>query len=133
MEEDKRSPNSLAVVEVGMDEIPVTLGFNSQMPYTKDVESPNSCAVVVIDFDEIPLTLSVDFEVPCLHAVEVSPFHVIFDLNKLLIPTCFDKGSCTIIFRLKLKEFLEKCLSQFQVYIWSATWRHNIYNYLDHI
>ncbi len=45
------------------------------------MESPNSNVVVVVDFDEIPLILGVGFKVPCLHAVEVSPFHVIFDLN----------------------------------------------------
>jgi hypothetical protein len=28
---------------------------------------------------------------------------------------------------------LEKCLMQFQVYIWSIAHRHNIYNYLDQI
>jgi hypothetical protein len=30
-EEDRESPNSLVVVEVGVDEIPPTLGFDSQM------------------------------------------------------------------------------------------------------
>jgi len=31
-EEDRELPNSLAVVEVSLDEIPLTSSFNSQMP-----------------------------------------------------------------------------------------------------
>ncbi len=80
-----------------------------------------------------------DSLVPCLPTMEVNPFHVIFDLNGLLITTCFKKGgygkasSCTIILHPRLKEFLEKCLALFHVYIWSTTQHHNIYNYLDKI
>ncbi len=81
------------------------------------MESPNSHTIVVVDFDDIPLTSGVDFEVHCLPMVEVSPFHVIFDLNRVMIATHFDKGFCTVIICLGLKEFLEKSLSQFQVYI----------------
>ncbi len=65
--------------------------------------------VVTIYLDEIPSTLGVDFRMPHLPTVKVSPFHVIFNLNKVLIATCFNKGSRTIIFYLGLKEFLEKC------------------------
>jgi hypothetical protein len=54
-EENMESPNSHAVVEAGLDEIPLTLGFDSQMFQAKDVELPNSCAVVVVSLDEIPL------------------------------------------------------------------------------
>jgi hypothetical protein len=57
----------------------------------------------------------------------------IFYLNKVLISTHFDKGSRIIILCHGLKEFLEKCPTQFQVYIWYATQCHNIYNYLDQI
>ncbi len=70
---------------------------------------------------------------PHLPMVEVSLFCVIFDQNGILIITCFDKGSFIVVFCLGLKEFLEKCLAQFQVYIWSTTQCHNIYNYLDQI
>jgi hypothetical protein len=65
--------------------------------------------------------------------MEVNPFHMIFNLNGVLIITHFDRGSHTVIIRPGLKEFLEKCLVQFQVYIWSAAQQHSIYNYLHHI
>jgi hypothetical protein len=103
------------------------------MPQAIDVELPNSCAVVEANLDEIPSTLDVDFRMPHSPLIEVSPFHVIFYLNKIFIATCFDKRSCTIIFHLRLKEFLEKCFVQFQVYIWFVAQCHNIYNYLDQI
>jgi hypothetical protein len=77
----------------------------------ENVESPNSRTVVVVDFDEIFLISGVDSEVPCLPMVEVSPLHVIFNLNGVMITTHFDKGFCTVIFCPSLKEFLEKCLS----------------------
>jgi len=96
------------------------------------VEWPNS-RVVKIGFDEILSTLSVDSTMFHSLAVKVSPFHVIFYLNKILIATHFNKCSCTIIFHFGLKEFMEKYLAQFEVYIWSTTQCHNIYNYLDQI
>jgi len=89
--------------------------------------------VVVIDLDENLSILGVDIEMFHLPMVEVSLFHVIFDLNKVLITTCFDRGSHTIIIRLGLKEFVNKCFVQFQVYIWSTTQCHNICNYLNQI
>jgi hypothetical protein len=64
----------------------------------------------------MPLTLKVDSLVPCLPIAEVSPFHVIFNLNKVLVATWFDKGGYgkaafhTIIFQHGLKEFLKKCV-----------------------
>ncbi len=70
---------------------------------------------------------------PYSPTTEVSPFHVILYLNKVFIATHFDKGSHIIIFRIGLKEFLEKCPARFQVYIWFATQCHNIYNYLNQI
>jgi len=117
--ENKESPNS-CVVEIGLDEIPLTLGFDSQRPQMENVELPYSCIVVKVNLDEIPLTSSVNS--PMLHSAtrKVCPLHVIFDLNGIMITTCFDKRSCTIIFCHGLKEFLEKCLMQFQVYIWFA-------------
>ncbi len=129
-EEDRELPNSRAIIEANLDENPLTLGFDSQMPQAKDVELPNSCTIVAVGLDEIPSTSGVDFEEPCLPITKVNPFHVIFDLNRVLIAT---QGSHTVIFHPGLKEFLEKCLSQFQVYIWSTTQCHNIYNYLNHI
>jgi hypothetical protein len=99
----------------------------------EDVESPNSRAVIVINLDEILMTSGVDSDVPYLLTTEVSPFHMIFNLNGVLIATNFDRGSCTIILRPRLKEFLEKCLAQFQVYIWFIAQKHSIYNYLDYI
>jgi hypothetical protein len=83
--------------------------------------------------DEIPSTLGVNSAVLHLPASEMSPFHVIFYLNGILIATCFNKRSRTNILHPGLKEFLEKCLMQFQVYIWSIAQCHNIYDYLDQI
>jgi len=99
----------------------------------ENVESPNSHTVVEVGLDEIPSTSGVSSLMPCSHVTEVHPFHVIFDINGVLIATHFNKGFCTIIFHPRLKEFREKCLAQFQVYICFATQRHNIYNYLDQI
>ncbi len=131
-EESMESPNSRMVIEASLDEIPWTSSFNSQMFQVKDVETPNSRVVVVVNLDEILLTSNVDSDVPCLLMTEANPFHMIFDVNGVLIATHFDRGSCTIILCPGLKEFLEKCLAQFQVYIWSVAQKHNIYNYLDH-
>jgi len=97
------------------------------------VESPNSHMIVVVSLDVILLTLGVNFIVYCSFTVKVGPFHVIFYVNVVLITTCFNKGYHNVILRLGLKEFLEKCLAQFQVYIWSIAQRHNIYNYVDQI
>ncbi len=72
------------------------------------MELPNSRAIVVIDLDEIPLTSNVDSEVPHSPMAEVSPFHVIFNLNKILITTCYDKGFHIVIFHFGLKKFMEK-------------------------
>jgi hypothetical protein len=81
--EDRESPNSHVVVEVGLDEIPSSLGFNSQMPQVEDVELPNS-HVVEVDLDDIPSTLGVDSVVHHSLIVEVSPFDVIFYLNEVV-------------------------------------------------
>jgi len=85
------------------------------------VESPNSCAAIEVDLDEILSTSSGNSPLPYSHVVVVSPFYVFFNLNKVLITTHFNKGSCIVIFHPRLKEFLEKCLTQFHVYIWSVT------------
>jgi hypothetical protein len=103
------------------------------------MESPNSHTIIELGLDEIPSTSKIDSLMFHSLSLEVNPFHVIFDLNGVLITTCFDKGkygkvaSCTIIFQPRLKEFLEKCLAEFHVYIWSIAQHHNIYNYLDKI
>jgi hypothetical protein len=119
------SPHSCTIVEVGVDEIPSILNFDSQIFQVEDVESPNSRTVVEVGSDEIPLTLGVDSLVLCSHATKVNPFQMIFDMNEILIATRFNKGSCIVILRPRLKEFLEKILVQFQVYIWSTTQCHN--------
>ncbi len=109
-EEDRELPNSRMVVEVSLDEIPPTLGFDSQMPQVENVESPNSRTIVAINLDEIPSISIVNSLVPYSPIAEVSPFHVIFYLNEIMITTHFNKGFHTIIFCPKLKEFVEKCL-----------------------
>jgi len=83
------------------------------MPKVKDVELSNSHVVVAVGLDEIPSTLSVDVEVPGSLIVEANLFHVIFNLNGILIVTCFNRGSRTIIIYPGLNEFIEKCLVQF--------------------
>jgi hypothetical protein len=85
------------------------------MPKVEDAKSLVSCVVVVIDL--ILSILGVDIEMFHLPMVEVSLLHVIFDLYTVLIATCFDRGSHTIILRPGLKEFVDKCFVQFQVYI----------------
>jgi len=108
--EDRESQNSHLVVEANLDGIPLTVGFDSQMPQVEYVESLNSHVVVEVNLDEIPSTSSVDSIVLHLLASELSPFHVIFYLNGVLITTCFNKRSCTIILRPKLKEFWRNVL-----------------------
>jgi len=118
-------PHSRVVVEINLDEIPLILGFNSHIPQAKDVELPNSRTVVKVGLDERPLTLNVNSLVLCSHVAKVSPFQMIFYMNGILIVTCFDKGFYIVILYPRLKEFLEKFLVQFQVYIWSTTHCHN--------
>jgi hypothetical protein len=62
--ENKELPNSCALVEANLDEIPLTSGFDSQMPQVEDVELPNSPAVFEIGLDEIPLISNVDSTLP---------------------------------------------------------------------
>ncbi len=88
------------------------------------MESPNSCAFIELKMDEMPSTLGVDSLVFRSLVMEVSPFHVIFYLNGVLVTTHFSKGGYgkptfrTIILKLGLKELLERCVAQFHVYIW---------------
>jgi hypothetical protein len=103
------------------------------MPQVEGVESPNSCVAVEVNLDEIPSASGFDSVVLHLLVVKVTPFHVIFNLNEIMIVTCFNKTFHTTILHPRLKEFLEKCLAKFQVYIWFAAQHHNIYNYLDQI
>jgi hypothetical protein len=90
----------------------------------EDVESQNSRAVIELGLDEIPSTSGDDSSMLHLSIVEVSPFHVIFDLNEVLITTHFEndkygKGAFDVVsLRHGLKEFLKKCLVQFHIYIW---------------
>jgi len=93
------------------------LGYQCAFPKeTKEVELPNARTFVELGMDEMPSTLRVESLVPCSHVIEVIPFHVIFNLNKILVATCFDEGeygkvaSHTIIFQLGLKENLKKCV-----------------------
>jgi hypothetical protein len=93
--ENLESPHLCTIVEAGLDEIPSILGFDSQIFQVEDLESPNSRTIIDVGLDEIPLTLGVDSPVLRSHAIKVSPFQMIFDINEILIATHFDKGSCT--------------------------------------
>jgi len=63
---------------------------------------------------------------PCSPSLKMGPSHVVFDLNIVLITTCFDRGrywkvpSYIFVFKLKLKKFLERCVAQFHLYNWFA-------------
>jgi hypothetical protein len=65
----------------------------------------------------------------------VNPLFVIF--YGILVSTHFNRGgywrapSPIVIFKLGLKKFLERCVVQFHVYIWSVTQHHNIYSCLE--
>ncbi len=72
------------------------------------------------------------------------PFHVIFDLNGVLLEMKFNSMPpirhqinlvplCTICLRPGLKDFLGRCLVWFEVYIWSVVQWHNINVYLNKI
>ncbi len=90
------------------------------------------------EFHEMPSSSKMDSQVLCLHLPKVCPLHVIFYLNAVLSTTHIDrggyqKGPFCIIFKLGLKEFLERCIAQFHVCTWSITQFHNIYNCLDQV
>ncbi len=51
------------------------------------MESRNSCTVVEAGLDEIPSTSNVDYEMPHSPIAKVNPFHVIFDLDRVLVAT----------------------------------------------
>jgi hypothetical protein len=72
------------------------------------------------------------------------PLHIIFDLNGVLLVVKFNSGPpirhqispvllCIVYLKLGLKDFLERCLVQFEVYIWYVAQWHNINVYLDKI
>ncbi len=123
--------NELWNDEAGLDELPPTLGFNSPNA------SSGKCGVTKfthgccsrLGWD----SFNFNSLVPYSPRTDMSPFHVIFYLNQVLIATHFNKGFHIVILCTELNEFLEKCLAQFQVYIWFAAQCHNTYNYLDQI
>jgi hypothetical protein len=54
---------------------------------------------------------------PYSPSLKVGPLYVVFDLNKVLVTTRFDRGgywkvpSCIFVFNLKFKKFLERCVA----------------------
>jgi hypothetical protein len=52
-------------------------------------------------------------------AMEVSEYHLIFDLNGVLVATREGQitRSCLVVLRIGLKEFFSKCIKKFKVYI----------------
>jgi hypothetical protein len=83
----------------------------------EEVESSNSHVVGELRLDEMPLISGVDSLVPRSPPLEVSLFHVIFNLNKILVATHFNKGkygklaSCIVILKPRLKKSLKRCVS----------------------
>jgi hypothetical protein len=78
------------------------------------MESSNSHAFKELKSHEMPSTLGVDF-MPC--SPKVSLFHVILNMNRVFIVTCFNRTrygkvpNCIIIFRPGLKQLLGRCIS----------------------
>jgi hypothetical protein len=105
----------------------------------KDVESTNSRSFSEQKMHEMPSISGIDSQVFHSPSLKLSALHVIFYLNGVFIATCFNRGghhktpSCTFILRPRLNEFLQRCITQFTMYIWSTTQCHNIINYLDKI
>ncbi len=60
-------------------------------------------------------------------AMEVSEYHLIFDLNGVLVAT--KEGQITkshlVVLRLGLKEFFSTYINKFKVYIWSLEMKRN--------
>ncbi len=96
------------------------------MPFLEEVEevvSLNSWAFSELEVHEMPSTSRVDSQMIHMPLLEVSLLHVIFDLNEVLLVTCFNKARyqrappCSIVFKPRLKELLKVCVLQFHVYI----------------
>jgi TFIIF-interacting CTD phosphatase-like protein len=64
--------------------------------------------------------------------MEVSEYHLIFDLNGVLVVTSEGQTkSRPLVLKPNLKEFLFACVKKFKVYIWSLTMKRNILKHLD--
>ncbi len=96
------------------------------MPFLEEVEevaSPNLWAFGELEVHEMPLTSRVDSQMLRLPSLEVSPLHVIFDLNKVFIATHFNRARYqrvpprSIVLKPKFKKFIEICVLQFHVYL----------------
>lgn len=91
-------------------------------------------------------SLGIDLPTFCLPSPKVNSFHFIFDLNGVFVATHFKVvqnirpltqherahvSSRTLVLKLELKEFLERCMTQFIKYIWFIAQHHNINCHLD--
>ncbi len=88
-------------------------------------------------------SLAINSQVSQSPWLEVSPLHVMFDINGVLLAKCFEVIQnnfltwhqripfCTFIMRLELKELFKRCIMQFILYFWAITQHHNINNYLN--
>ncbi len=64
--------------------------------------------------------------------VEVSDYHLIFNLNDVLVVTGEGQiRSPLVVLRPSLKEFLSTCVKKFMVYIWSLAMKRNFWRHLD--
>ncbi len=64
--------------------------------------------------------------------VEMSDYHLIFDLNGVLVATGEGQSkSHLVVLRLGLKEFLSICIKKFMMYIWSLATKRNFSRHLD--
>jgi hypothetical protein len=65
-------------------------------------------------------------------AVEVGDYHLIFDLNGVLVAIGEGRTkSHPIVLRLGLKKFLSTYVNKFTVYIWSSTMKRNFLRHSD--
>jgi hypothetical protein len=64
--------------------------------------------------------------------VEVSEYHLIFDLNGVLLVTGEGQiKSRPIVLKPNFKKFLFICVKKFIMYIWSLTMKRNVLKHLD--
>ncbi len=101
-----------------------------------DVSSFHCGSHIELALQEIAMIFRIPKEIRPV--MEVSKYHLIFDLNGVLVAT--REGQITtshlVVLRLGLKEFFSTCIKKFRVYIWSLAMKKNFarqgthFNYL---
>jgi hypothetical protein len=115
------------VLEVTHQEIATTLGFakDSEQEFT-----PSFGFVEDTQHEQIGMNFGYFEQTQPM--VEVSEYHLTFDLNGVLVATSEGQTkSRPIVLKLNLKEFLFACVKKFTMYILSSTMKRNILKHLD--